>query len=53
MRTGRAGQAHRDLFVPSTIYIFELPRPVNEAIGFQATTKRGEEAPRIAARTEK
>ena len=32
---------------------FVLPRPVNEAIEFQATTKRGEEAPRLAARTEK
>jgi len=32
---------------------FELPRPVNEATKSRATTKRREEAPRIAARTEK
>ena len=33
--------------------LIELPRPVIEATEFQATTKRGEEAPRLAARTEK
>jgi len=32
---------------------FELPRPITEATEFQATTKRGEEAPRLAVRTEK
>jgi len=32
---------------------FELPRPVNEAIEVRVTTKRREEAPRLAARTEK
>ena len=28
----------------------DLPRPVNEATKFQVTTKRGEEAPRLATR---
>jgi hypothetical protein len=46
VRTGRVGQAHTDLFVPSTIRFKELPRPVNEATEFQAITERGEEAPR-------
>src|SRR3989344_6083127 len=31
---------------------FELPRPVTEATGFRDITKLGEEAPRLAARTE-
>jgi hypothetical protein len=30
-----------------------LSPPVNEATGFRATTEHGEEAPRLAARTEK
>ena len=51
---GREGQAHTDLFVLCTIHIlFELPRLVNEATEFRATTKHREEAPRLAARTEK
>ena len=32
---------------------FSLPLSVTEAPEFRATTKRGEEAPRLAARTEK
>ncbi len=32
---------------------FELPRPITEAPEFKVTAKRGEEAPRLAARTEK
>ena len=32
---------------------FELPRPVNEGTESQTTTKRREEAPRLAARTER
>jgi len=31
----------------------EIPQPVIEGTEFQATTKRREEAPRLAARTEK
>ena len=50
---GRVGQAHTDLFVPSTIHILELPQPVNEAAKPRASTKYREEAPRLAARTEK
>ena len=50
---GRVGQAHTDLFMPSTIHILELPRPVNGSTEFRATTKHGEEAPRLAARMEK
>ena len=32
---------------------YELPRPVNEATEFRVTTKHGEEASRLAVRTEK
>ena len=31
----------------------ELPRPVTEATEFRVTTKRGEEAPRLATRIER
>ncbi len=33
--------------------LYELPRLVIEGTEFGVTTKRGEEAPRIAVRTEK
>ena len=33
--------------------LYELPRPVTEATQFRAITERREEAPRLAARTEK
>ena len=50
---GRVGQAHTDLFVLSTIHIFELPPNSVGATKFRVTTERREEAPRLAARTEK
>ena len=53
MRERRVGQAHTDLFVPSTIHISELPPNSVGGTELQATNKRGEEAPRLAARTEK
>ena len=45
--------AHTDLFVPCTIHIFELPPNSVEGTEFQVATERGEEAPRLAVRTEK
>ena len=50
----RAGGASTiRIVVPSTILFYELPLFVTEVTEFQATTKLGEEAPRLAAKTEK
>ena len=51
----RAGGASTYRFVCAlhNPYSLSRPRPVNEATKPRATTKHGEEAPRLAVRTEK
>ena len=50
----RAGGASTNRFDCATHNpLYELPRPVTEATELRVTTKRREEAPRLAARTEK
>ena len=51
----RAGGASTYRFVCALAQsiFFELPLSVNEATEFRTTTKRREEAPRLAVRTEK
>ena len=50
---GRGKHIKICLCLAQSIIFFELSRPVTEATEFQTTTKRREEAPRLAARTEK
>jgi len=51
-RGGRGKHIQICLCLAQSIFL-ELPQPVNEATGFKVTTERREEAPRVAARTEK